>query len=143
MRTRTQTHSQTPTLFACLVCSLHMHAQGVEFSPTDDPNLVFDRHQRDGCDPSNYARVYKKPRCPVQGCKEKLTTINTYTCKDCREAVCLRHRLPMDHKCAGPSAAAAAASAAAGACLSGWRSDGEGVIWGGGAAGRDTSKQAC
>lgn len=89
--------------------------QGVELTPSDDPNVVFDRHQRSGCDPSNYARVHKKPRCPVQGCKEKLTSINTYTCKDCRTAVCLRHRHADDHKCPGPSAATSAAARAAGA----------------------------
>lgn len=94
-------------VIVCPIC-----AQGVELKATDDPNVVFDRHQQAGCDPSNYARVHKKPRCPVQGCKEKLTSINTYTCKDCRTAVCLRHRLSVDHKCPGPTAAASAAAAA-------------------------------
>ena len=96
----------------CAVLGLLL--QGVELSPTDDPNIIFDRHQRNGCDPANYARVHKKPRCPARGCKEKLTTINTYTCKDCKAAVCLRHRLAQDHQCAGPSAASAAAAAAGG-----------------------------
>lgn len=107
----------TCSVFLCcagLRCAVLL--QGVELSPTDDPNVIFDRHQRAGCDPSNYARVHKKPRCPVKGCKEKLTSINTYTCKDCRTAVCLRHRLADDHACAGAKAGSAAAAAAGGSC---------------------------
>lgn len=53
------------------------------------------------CDPSNYAKVHKKPRCPVPGCKEKLTATNTYRCKDCSVIICLKHRFPQDHQCAG------------------------------------------
>ncbi|GAB4816853.1 hypothetical protein N2152v2_003899 [Parachlorella kessleri] len=75
----------------------------------DDANTAFDRHCQTECDPSNYARVHKKPRCPVPGCKEKLTSVNTYTCRDCGTTVCLRHRLASDHKCQGKVAAAAAA----------------------------------
>ena len=46
------------------------------------------------CDPSNYARVHKKLKCPVPGCKEKLTSINTYSCRSCSTDVCLKHRFP-------------------------------------------------
>lgn len=100
-------------LTACLPV-VWLSLQGVELSPTDDPNLVFDRHQAAGCDPANYARVHKKPRCPAKGCKERLTSINSYQCKDCSQKVCLKHRLAMDHACAGPAAAANAAGSAAG-----------------------------
>jgi hypothetical protein len=71
---------------------------------------MFERHiSSSECDPANYARVMKKKKCPVQGCREKLTTINTYTCKSCKQAVCLRHRLENDHKCPGKSGAAVGA----------------------------------
>ena len=53
------------------------------------------------CDPANYARVHRKPRCPVPGCKEKLTATNTYRCKECRVDVCLKHRFGKDHRCSG------------------------------------------
>ena len=59
------------------------------------------RHTVTDCDPSNYARVHRKPRCPVLGCKEKLTAANTYCCKDCRLDVCLKHRFAKDHRCSG------------------------------------------
>jgi predicted nucleic acid binding AN1-type Zn finger protein len=77
---------------------------------------VFDRHvSSSDCDPANYVRVMKKKKCPVPGCREKLTTINTYTCKACKQAVCLKHRLGGDHKCPGKSGAATAAAVAAAA----------------------------
>ena len=53
------------------------------------------------CDPANYAKVHRKPRCPVPGCKEKMTAANTYRCKDCRVDVCLKHRFAKDHRCKG------------------------------------------
>eukprot|EP00879_Flechtneria_rotunda_P002552 GHRR01002751.1.p1 GENE.GHRR01002751.1~~GHRR01002751.1.p1 ORF type:complete len:362 (+),score=81.76 GHRR01002751.1:61-1146(+) len=106
-------------IIVCPIC-----AKGVRLAAGEEPDLVFERHTRTDCDPSNYAKVHKKPKCPVPGCKEKLTTINTYTCKSCKQTVCLRHRLQGDHNCAGQPAtagqrlqatASAAASAAAAA----------------------------
>jgi len=57
------------------------------------------------CDPSHYAKVHKRPRCPVPGCKERLTTVNSYCCKDCRATVCLKHRFGSDHACPGRAGA--------------------------------------
>lgn len=76
-------------------------------------SLLRCRHCQTECDPSNYDKVHKKKKCPVAGCKEKLTSINSYTCKECGATVCLRHRLAMDHKCPGPASRAAAAASAA------------------------------
>ena len=56
--------------------------------------------------------MHKKKRCPVEGCREKLTTISSYTCKDCGATVCLRHRLGSDHACAGARPVAGAAASA-------------------------------
>ena len=53
------------------------------------------------CDPANYAKVHKRPRCPAAGCRDKLTTINRYRCKTCGATVCLRHRFASDHQCPG------------------------------------------
>lgn len=65
------------------------------------------RHsQSTACDSSNYMRVHKKKKCPVKGCREKLTTLNSFDCKSCGESVCLRHRLPTDHSCTPRSATA-------------------------------------
>ncbi|WIA16768.1 hypothetical protein OEZ85_013418 [Tetradesmus obliquus] len=120
----TKAGAKTLDVLPCPIC-----AKGIHLRAGEDPNLVFERHYSStDCDPANYARVKQKKKCPVQGCREKLTTINTYTCKACCQAVCLKHRLEGDHKCPGKSAhplaqrhsansmaaAAAAAASAAG-----------------------------
>ncbi|KAL5200899.1 hypothetical protein ABZP36_035253 [Zizania latifolia] len=74
---------------------------------------VLEAHARSQrCDPARK----RKPRCPVRRCKETLTFSNTSVCKGCDQKVCLRHRFPADHGCAGVSPAAAAAARRAGAC---------------------------
>lgn len=93
------------TVLVCPLC-----ARSVIVPPGQDPDVVFDRHTRSECDPSNYDKVHRKPRCTAPGCREKLTSTNSYTCRDCGVTVCLRHRLPADHKCPGKAAAAAAAA---------------------------------
>ena len=77
-------------------------AKGVKVPPgsMSDPNVLMDRHMASAdCDPSNYSRVHKKQKCPVQGCREKLTTVNSYTCQSCRTVCCLKHRFPEAHQC--------------------------------------------
>ena len=44
-------------------------------------------------------QVHKKPRCPVQGCKEQLKLSNKFECADCGMIVCLKHRFKEDHNC--------------------------------------------
>lgn len=95
-------NQQEATVLVCPLC-----AQAVVCPAGSDVELVFDRHTRTDCDPANYDRVHRKPRCPVAGCREKLGAVNSYTCKECGAAVCLKHRLPADHKCVGRAAAAA------------------------------------
>ena len=89
-------------VFVCPVC-----ARAVRLENDEDPNSAFERHASTNCDPRNYARVNKKPRCPAQSCREKLTSINSYTCKDCGVTVCLKHRLGSDHGCPGRRVASA------------------------------------
>jgi predicted nucleic acid binding AN1-type Zn finger protein len=49
----------------------------------------------------------------VPRCKETLTFSNTSGCKGCGQKVCLKHRFPADHACAGAASKAAGAAAAA------------------------------
>eukprot|EP00884_Botryococcus_braunii_P010364 jgi/Botrbrau1/19329/Bobra.0073s0060.2 len=84
----------------CPLCAKAIRYEG------QDPNVAFEAHTREACDPSNYDRVHRKAKCPVPGCKEKLSSINTYKCKDCKANVCLKHRFPSDHQC-NPAAARA------------------------------------
>lgn len=74
-------------VIACPLC-----AQGIRLRPGEDANLAFERHAGGECNPANYQKVHNKPRCPAAGCREKLTSINTYACKECGRKVCLKHR---------------------------------------------------
>eukprot|EP00873_Tetraselmis_striata_P002160 jgi/Tetstr1/422424/TSEL_013262.t1 len=95
-----------------IVCPLC--ARAIRVAADEDANLAWERHQREGCDTANYAKVHKKPRCPAPSCKEKLNSVNTYRCKDCGIEVCLKHRFPADHGCAERIAQARAARGAGG-----------------------------
>ena len=86
--------SKQTEIIVCPLCAL-----AIKLRPGEDANHAFERHQREGCDTQNYARVHKKRTCPVDKCREKLTSVNSYTCKDCGTEICLKHRLPSDHKC--------------------------------------------
>lgn len=61
------------------------------------------RHTRVECDPSNYDRVHRKPRCTAPGCREKLTSTNSYTCRDCgvtvRGSVAALLAMPLIRNC--------------------------------------------
>lgn len=96
---------------AVVICP--MCARSVRLVPNEDPNVTWERHVATNCDPSNYAKSTKKPKCPVPGCKEVLTFSNTVRCKACRRDTCLKHRFGPDHLC--PAAARPAPAAAGGA----------------------------
>ncbi|KAJ7569331.1 hypothetical protein O6H91_01G073400 [Diphasiastrum complanatum] len=65
----------------------------------EDPNLTLEKHMSSNCDPSNYDKVMKKPKCPVKGCHQALTISNKFHCKGCSQDICLKHRFPVDHTC--------------------------------------------
>ncbi|CAK0813208.1 unnamed protein product [Prorocentrum cordatum] len=44
--------------------------------------------------------VRKRPRCPVPGCKEKLTETTSIVCTACGSRTCMRHRYEDAHPCA-------------------------------------------
>lgn len=87
-------HRDQSTTAICPLC-----ARLLKIEAGQDPNAVFESHTAQGCDPANYDRVMKKPRCPAPGCKERLNLVNTHTCKHCATAVCMGHRFPDDHSC--------------------------------------------
>jgi hypothetical protein len=74
----TRTGNKDAQALVCPLC-----AKAVLLVAGEDPNVTFERHQRDGCDTSNYAKATQKARCPVEKCSEKLTFSNTHTCKSC------------------------------------------------------------
>lgn len=80
-----------------LICSVCAKSVKTVFGESNE--VTMKKHSQSGCDPSNYAKVMKKPKCPVRGCRELLTFSNKYSCNSCRKTVCLRHRFPTDHAC--------------------------------------------
>ena len=66
----------------CPLCGLSVkHVEG------ESIHVTYDRHARGACDPSRRPETIK--RCPVRGCKEKLSAVNAFECKRCRMEVCL------------------------------------------------------
>eukprot|EP00249_Psilotum_nudum_P013416 c24319_g1_i1 orf=272-1222(-) len=80
-----------------LVCPLC--AKTFRLIPDENPNNTWEEHVRTDCNPQNYEKVSKKPRCPVPGCREQLTFSNKVVCRDCKQEVCLKHRFGQDHQC--------------------------------------------
>eukprot|EP00933_Yihiella_yeosuensis_P053616 TRINITY_DN51890_c0_g1_i1.p1 TRINITY_DN51890_c0_g1~~TRINITY_DN51890_c0_g1_i1.p1 ORF type:complete len:193 (+),score=22.71 TRINITY_DN51890_c0_g1_i1:69-581(+) len=79
-----------------IVCPLCQEAIPLPFG--EDENEVWERHFSTTCRPKTTAAT-GPPRCPVRGCKEKLTFSNSCTCDKCKLKVCLKHRYEEDHEC--------------------------------------------
>ena len=80
----------------CPLCGLSVkHVEG------ESIHVTYDRHARGACDPSRRPETIK--RCPVRGCKEKLSAVNAFECKRCRMEVCLKHRHANAHFCGDAS----------------------------------------
>lgn len=114
LQTQTVSHVSPPAEL-CLLCARSWFVQSsLSLRKLNRrrvrPPACARRHTRTDCDPANYDRVHKKRRCPAGSCREKLTSTNSYTCRECGVTVCLRHRLPGDHQCAGRAASTAAAA---------------------------------
>eukprot|EP00930_Biecheleria_cincta_P099130 TRINITY_DN90777_c0_g1_i1.p2 TRINITY_DN90777_c0_g1~~TRINITY_DN90777_c0_g1_i1.p2 ORF type:complete len:164 (-),score=23.25 TRINITY_DN90777_c0_g1_i1:132-623(-) len=85
-------------VIVCPLCSA-----AVPLRPGEDENSVFEQHAVSGsCNPKVSA-VAKPNRCPVKGCKEKLTFSNSCNCGTCGLKVCLKHRFEDQHECRTPA----------------------------------------
>eukprot|EP00747_Dinoflagellata_sp_TGD_P161999 gnl/TRDRNA2_/TRDRNA2_179124_c0_seq1.p1 gnl/TRDRNA2_/TRDRNA2_179124_c0~~gnl/TRDRNA2_/TRDRNA2_179124_c0_seq1.p1 ORF type:complete len:176 (-),score=28.16 gnl/TRDRNA2_/TRDRNA2_179124_c0_seq1:200-727(-) len=78
----------------CPLCS-----KSVTHPAGEDENDVFQRHVDSGACQPVCGKMPEKPRCPVKGCKERLTSINSCTCSTCKQRVCLKHRFEDAHDC--------------------------------------------
>mmetsp|Transcript_99637 Transcript_99637/g.277446 ORF Transcript_99637/g.277446 Transcript_99637/m.277446 type:complete len:256 (-) Transcript_99637:217-984(-) len=87
-----------------LVCPLCQ--KGVRLRPGEDPNATWERHVAVDCEAPEGRAPQKKERCPVQGCRQQLTAINSFSCQKCYRKVCLKHRFEDEHGCAAAVAAA-------------------------------------
>jgi len=78
-------------VIVCPICT-----DAIPLPAGKDANAIWEAHAASGkCHPP----PPPKPRCPVAGCKEKLTAINSITCGSCGQTVCMKHRFEDSHEC--------------------------------------------
>merc|ERR1712232_149934 len=87
-------------VIVCPLCS-----KAVPHPVGEDANLIWEQHASSGdCRPASIGTAAPsggpaKPKCPVKGCKEKLTCINQFKCPTCNQCVCMKHRFEDLHDC--------------------------------------------
>lgn len=72
--------AEEPQQKKVVVCPLCAKAV-LYFPEQESADAAVDRHTARECDPANYNRVHNKQRCPVPGCKERVTATNVYRCR--------------------------------------------------------------
>lgn len=97
-----------------IVCPLCL--QSLEVPPGENSKAFFERHQAsrdcfkdrsmclqsitDSMSPRLSPNLIgSKRQCPVQGCLEMMTVMNSFDCAKCRTSVCLRHSEADAHDC--------------------------------------------
>merc|ERR1712070_1252977 len=78
----------------------------VRINPDEDSDLTLAKHmESEECAIAQRVKEEqaKPPRCPVDGCKAKLTSSGSVTCGTCQQRVCLKHRFEDAHVCRKPS----------------------------------------
>merc|ERR1712014_443518 len=80
----------------CPVCE-----SAVRVSSDIDLHTAMEKHMAtQGCaDAAAANAAKKKSKCPVKGCKAKLTQSGSVECGTCRQRVCLKHRFEDAHPC--------------------------------------------
>ena len=88
----TKAHEKDRLANLCPLCE-----KPVTVTKGQDINQVMDRHIQSGCKDEVKGRVYSN-RCTFKGCKQ--SELVPIKCKQCTHQFCLKHRSPLDHKCA-------------------------------------------
>lgn len=70
--------------------------------------LQMNQHIESGCKVNNTSTSAPSNTCRQQGCKTKLLV--PMICSSCKQSFCVKHRLEIDHQCAGRRAASASPS---------------------------------
>lgn len=78
-------------VIVCPICT-----EAVPLPAGEDANAIWEAHAASG---KCHAPPPPKPKCPVSGCKSKLTAINSVTCGSCGQKVCMTHRFEDSHEC--------------------------------------------
>lgn len=81
----------------CPICG-----QMLSYLSGQKPDLVINAHMESkNCKAKNMVEKKKKEtlRCMVDKCLKKLTAVNKYQCRRCREFYCMKHRFEYSHQC--------------------------------------------
>lgn len=79
------------------VCPLCNKTLTINASLTVEEN--FSIHEAMDCQRDFQQNLQVLPHCPGNRCHAKLTELNSYLCNRCQHKVCLKHRMPEDHRC--------------------------------------------
>ncbi|CAK79425.1 unnamed protein product (macronuclear) [Paramecium tetraurelia] len=91
---RTQEAHECPKLSikkSVILCPLCK--KGLCYTSDQNENTIWEEHFEKDCP----QQPKEKKVCPI--CKDKLTDVTNFKCKDCGMEVCLKHRYREDHKC--------------------------------------------
>lgn len=89
-----KTHASDRQSIVCPQCSKCLSTIKGVVTP-EVANRIIDRHLSlpGECKPT------LTEKCPLKGCRQKLTTIQKFDCSKCKITVCINHRLPESHHC--------------------------------------------
>ncbi|CAI5464904.1 unnamed protein product [Closterium sp. Yama58-4] len=93
-------HVKDVTVTVCPKCSSSFRTSRFE-----DAERALARHM--GGSDCQAASAERRTKCPVRGCRQRLTTSNRAKCRSCAKDHCLQHRLASDHHCAHRAASSA------------------------------------
>ena len=79
------------------ICPLCNKTVNINQNLTVEQN--FSIHEALDCKQDYVQNLPDHPICGGLKCRIKLTELNSYQCQKCRHKVCLKHRMPEDHKC--------------------------------------------
>lgn len=83
------------TSMDCPIC-----LKSIKFPKSDSADAVWNDHFLNSC--SQEAGASKQiEKCYKGSCTMRLGPSNTIVCKNCRQKVCMSHRIPEDHDCQG------------------------------------------
>ncbi|GJP57241.1 hypothetical protein CLOM_g16269 [Closterium sp. NIES-68] len=99
-------HLKDVTVAVCPKCS-----SSFRMARFEDAERALARHV--GGSDCKAASAQRRTKCPVRGCRQRLTASNRAKCRSCAEDHCLQHRLASDHHCAPRASSSAARPARA------------------------------
>lgn len=81
-------------MYSCPLCN-----KTLSLNPSLSVEENFSIHEALDCQRDFQANLPHLSTCSGAHCRAKLTALNSYQCARCQHKVCLKHRMPEDHRC--------------------------------------------